>query len=165
MDGAQVIEVSTPTAASYNSVQQAVGLTLLAPGGGSYFQLLANGAVQQVQPNAPGTPVTVINPDMGSWTTYSRNSNVIVVTFNAAEMAMLRAAATSQQQAQVDPQTVPVLNGASTVVALVNNSLMVGWLFPPTYTDRSVQFGSALPQSLLDAVNAAATSYWRSTSF
>lgn len=162
MDGTQVVEVSTPTAASYNSVQQAVGLTMLAPGGGSYFQLLANGTVQQVQPNAPGAPVTVVNPDIGSWTTYSRSSNVIVVTFNAAEMAVLRAAAASQQQAQVDPQTVPVLNGASTVVALVNNSLMVGWLFPTTYTDRSVQFGSALPQPLLDAVNAAATAYWSS---
>ncbi|SAL15463.1 hypothetical protein AWB69_00729 [Caballeronia udeis] len=163
MDGSQVVEVSSPTATKYTSVQQAVGLTLLAPGGGSYFQLLVNGTVQQVQPNAPGTPDTVVNADIGSWTTYSRNSNVIVVTFNATELAALQSAAASQQQAQVDPQTVPVLNGASTVVALVNNNLMVGWLFPTTYTDRSVQFSSALPQSLLDAVNAAAAAFWSST--
>jgi hypothetical protein len=49
------------------------------------------------------------------------------------------------------------------VVALVNNSLMVGWLFPTTYTDRSVQFGSALPPSFLDTVNAAAAAFWSST--
>lgn len=163
MDGSQVVEVSSPTATNYSSVQQAVGLTLLAPGGGSYFQLMANGAVQQVQPNAPGTPDTVVNANIGSWTTYSRNSNVIVVTFNAATMAAMQAAAASQQQAQIDPQTVPVLNGASTAVALVNNSLMVGWLFPTTYTDRSVQFSSALPRSFLDAVNAAAATFWSST--
>ncbi|WP_156126648.1 hypothetical protein [Burkholderia sp. 9120] len=162
-DGSQVVEVSSPTATNYTSVQQAVGLTLLAPGGGSYFQLLANGTVQQVQPNAPGTPDTVVNTNIGSWTTYSRNSNVIVVTFNSTEIAALQSAAASQQQAQVDPQTVPVLNGASTVVALVNNNLMVGWLFPATYTDRSVQFSSALPLSLLDAVNKAAAAFWSST--
>ena len=164
MDGSQVVEVSSPTAASYTSVQQAVGLTLLAPGGGSYFQLLPNGTVQQVQPDAPGTPDTVVNPNIGSWSIYSRNSNVIVVTFNAATMAAMQAAAASQQQAQVDPQTVPVLNGASTVVALVNSNLMVGWLFPPTYTEKSMQFASALPQPLLDAVNAAATAFWSSVS-
>lgn len=56
----------------------------------------------------------------------------------------------------------PILNDASTAIALVNNSLMVGWLFPASYADRSVQFNTSLPQSLLDTVDAAASAYWRS---
>lgn len=148
-DGAQpavmedsVISLITGDASTvYTSVQQAVGLSLQGRSGGFGMALTADGNVQFTSFGSNG-PTTI---NIGTWSVYSRNKDVIVLNVTASQLAQLG----------TDPLLSPVNDGAKLVVALRSGHLRMGWLYPSTYADKTVQFPGALNQQLLTAVNAA----------
>lgn len=48
----------------------------------------------------------------------------------------------------------PLAHGAKLVLALRAGRLQVGWLYPSAYADKSLQFASGLPASLMTALNS-----------
>ncbi|WP_186057102.1 hypothetical protein [Burkholderia gladioli] len=133
MDGTTIVMTSGSTSTTYTSVQQAVGIALAGLNVGlSTIQLSANH--RAVVDNTPGT-----------WSAYAGNANVLVLDFATADISALTSGNGRLQ---------PLSLGAKLVVALRAGRLQIGWLYPSTYTDKSLQFASGLPSSLLTALNS-----------
>ncbi|NHV25867.1 hypothetical protein [Burkholderia sp. D-99] len=133
MDGTTIVMTSGSSSTTYSSVQQAVGSALAGLNVGlSTIQLSADH--RAVVDNTPGT-----------WAAYTGNSNVLVLDFATADISALTSGNGRLQ---------PLALGAKLVIALRAGRLQVGWLYPSTYTDKSLQFASGLPSSLLTALNS-----------
>ena len=146
MEDGVISEITGDPAVSYTSVSQVIGLSLQGRSGGFDMTLTADGKVQYVTSNgdSSGNAQTVTHV-VGTWTPYSRNSNVLVLDVDANTLNTEFA----------DAVLTPLLKGAKLVVALRHGHLRLGWLFPSTYADKTVQFPGALNVQLLTAVNAA----------
>lgn len=133
MDGTTIVTTSGNSSTTYSSVQQAVGIALVGLNVGlGTIQLSADH--RAVVDNTPGT-----------WSAYADNSNVLVLDFATADVSALISGNGRLQ---------PLALGAKLVIALRAGRLQVGWLYPPTYTDKSLQFASGLPGPLLTALNS-----------
>jgi hypothetical protein len=148
MDGNTVVPVSGSQDQPYANLNAALGQVISSEGGGLNFVLAAGGIVQQPQQSGgPNGIVTTMVP-IGTWTQYSRNANVAIITFNAGVIPTN----------YMDPLTAPLQAGASEVVAIVHGHLMTGWYYPTSYAAKAVQFANGLPQMLIDTAQAVATS-------
>ncbi|MCA8070735.1 hypothetical protein [Burkholderia vietnamiensis] len=133
MDGTTIVMTSGSASTTYTSVQQAVGIALAGLNVGlSTIQLSADH--RAVVDNTPGT-----------WSAYAGNANVLVLDFTTTDISALTSGNGRLQ---------PLALGAKLVVALRAGRLQVGWLYPSTYTDKSLQFASGLPGPLLTALNS-----------
>ncbi|MEB2604612.1 hypothetical protein SB384_33690 [Burkholderia cenocepacia] len=133
MDGSTIVMTSGSSTTTYNSVQQAVGIALAGLNVGlGTIQLSVDHHV-----TIDNTPAT--------WSVYPGNANVLIFDFASSDMAAL-AANNGRLQ--------PLAQGAKLVLALRAGRLQVGWLYPSTYTDKSLQFASGLPASLMAALNS-----------
>ncbi|KWF17595.1 hypothetical protein [Burkholderia pseudomultivorans] len=133
MDGNTIVMTSGSPSVTYTSIQQAVGQTLqgLNVGLGA-MQLSADRRA-----TIDNTPAT--------WSVYPGNANVLVFDFAPSDVAALTANNGRLQ---------PLAHGAKLVLALRAGRLQVGWLYPSTYADKSLQFASGLPASLMTALNS-----------
>ncbi|CAI8886371.1 hypothetical protein EMIT0158MI4_280037 [Burkholderia ambifaria] len=52
----------------------------------------------------------------------------------------------------------PLVRGAKLILAQRAGRLQVGWLYPSTYTEQSLQFANGLPAALMAALNAVISS-------
>ncbi|KVK94150.1 hypothetical protein [Burkholderia cepacia] len=135
MDGTTIVLTSGSSSTTYTSVQQAVGIALAGLNVGlGTIQLSADH--RAVVDNTPGT-----------WSAYAGNADVLVLDFATADISALTSGNGRLQ---------PLALGAKLVVALRAGRLQVGWLYPSTYTDKSLQFASGLPGPLLTALNSVA---------
>ncbi|MBU9283779.1 MULTISPECIES: hypothetical protein [Burkholderia] len=133
MDGATIVMTSGSSSTTYTSVQQAIGTALAGANVGlGTIQLSADHRV--VIGNTPGT-----------WFEYANNPNVLVLDFAIADVSAL---------ISWNGRLQPLALGAKLVIALRAGRLQVGWLYPSTYTDKSLQFASGLPGALLTALNS-----------
>ncbi|CAB5302458.1 putative lipoprotein [Burkholderia multivorans] len=133
MDGATIVMTSGSSSTTYTSVQQAIGTALAGANVGlGTIQLSADHRV--VIGNTPGT-----------WFEYVNNPNVLVLDFAIADVSAL---------ISWNGRLRPLALGAKLVIALRAGRLQVGWLYPSTYTDKSLQFASGLPGALLTALNS-----------
>ena len=133
MDGPTIVMTSGSSSTTYTSAQQAVGIALAGLNVGlGTIQLSADH--RAVVDNAPAT-----------WSAYAGNANVLVLDFATADISALTSGNGRLQ---------PLALGAKLVVALRAGRLQVGWLYPSTYTDKSLQFASGLPGPLLTALNS-----------
>ncbi|HGF2961853.1 hypothetical protein QZM53_09550 [Burkholderia multivorans] len=133
MDGTTIVMTSGSSSTTYTSVQQAIGTALAGMNVGlDTIQLSADHRV--VIGNTPGT-----------WSEYAKNPNVLVLDFADADISALTSGNVRLQ---------PLALGAKLVIALRAGRLQVGWLYPSTYTDKSLQFASGLPGPLLTALNS-----------
>ncbi len=133
MDGTTIVMTSGSSSTTYSSVQQAIGIALAGLNVGlGTIQLSADH--RAVVDNTPGT-----------WSAYAGNSNVLVLDLATSNIAALTSGNGRLQ---------PLALGAKLVIALRAGRLQVGWLYPSTYTDKSLQFASGLPSSLLMALNS-----------
>lgn len=131
MDGSTIVMTSGST--TYTSVQQAVGIALA----GVNFGL---GTIQLSADHR-----AVVDNASGTWSEYANNPNVLVLDFATADVSALTSGNGRLQ---------PLALGAKLVIALRAGRLQVGWLYPSTYTDKSLQFASGLPGPLLTALNS-----------
>ncbi|WP_175920934.1 hypothetical protein [Burkholderia latens] len=133
MDGTTIVMTSGSSSTTYTSVQQAIGTALAGMNVGlDTIKLSADHRV--VIGNTPGT-----------WSEYAKNPNVLVLDFADADISALTSGNVRLQ---------PLALGAKLVIALRAGRLQVGWLYPSTYTDKSLQFASGLPGPLLTALNS-----------
>lgn len=133
MDGSTIVMTSGNSSTTYTSVQQAVGIALAGLNVGlGTIQLSADHRV-------------VVGNTSGTWSQYANNPNVLVLDFATADVSALTSGNGRLQ---------PLALGAKLVVALRAGRLQVGWLYPSTYTDKSLQFASGLPGPLLTALNS-----------
>ncbi|RQU31024.1 hypothetical protein DF147_31430 [Burkholderia cenocepacia] len=133
MDGTTIVMTSGSSSTTYTSVQQAIGTALAGVNVGlGTIKLSADH--RAVVDNTPAT-----------WSTYANNSNVLVLDFAAADISALTSGNARLQ---------PLVLGAKFVIALRSGRLQVGWLYPSTYTNKSLQFASGLPTSLSSALNS-----------
>ncbi|HIE5949126.1 hypothetical protein [Burkholderia cepacia] len=133
MDGSTIVMTSGSSSTTYTSVQQAVGIALAGLNVGlGTIQLSADHRV-------------VVGNTSGTWSQYANNPNVLVLDFATADVSALTSGNGRLQ---------PLALGAKLVVALRAGRLQVGWLYPSTYTDKSLQFASGLPGPLLTALNS-----------
>ncbi|KVG12483.1 hypothetical protein [Burkholderia thailandensis] len=133
MEGSTIVMTSGSSSTTYTSVQQAVGIALAGLNVGlGTIQLSADH--RAVVDNTPAT-----------WSVYTGNADVLVLDFATADISALTSGNGRLQ---------PLALGAKLVVALRAGRLQVGWLYPSTYTDKSLQFASGLPGPLLTALNS-----------
>jgi hypothetical protein len=138
-----VISLITGDAATtYTSVQQAVGLSLEGRAGGFGMTITADGKITYATYDQSGTATA---NQGGTWSVYSRNSNVLVLDLSSAALSAIG----------TDPLLSPLNDGAKLVIALRNGHLRMGWLYPSTYAQRTYQFTGALNAQLLEGVQAA----------
>ncbi|RSB88106.1 hypothetical protein EGT47_04630 [Burkholderia cenocepacia] len=137
MDGSTIVMTAGSSNTTYTSIQQAIGVELAALNVGlGSIQLSADHHA-----TVDGKPST--------WSVYANNSNVLVFDFTSTDLSAL-AANNGRLQ--------PLVRGAKLIIALRASRLQVGWLYPSTYTETSLQFASGLPVSLMTALNAVITS-------
>ncbi|KVK80986.1 hypothetical protein WJ47_11940 [Burkholderia ubonensis] len=133
MDGATIVMTSGSPSVAYTSVQQAVGAKLAA----------VNVGLNSIQLSADHRATVADTP--ATWSVYSGNANVLVFDFASNDVAALTANNGRLQ---------PLALGAKLVLALRAGRLQVGWLYPSTNADKSLQFASGLPASLMTALNS-----------
>ena len=134
MDGNAIVMTSGRSNTTYTSFQQAVGTALSGQNVGvGSIELSADH--RAIVDNAPAT-----------WSVYSGNANVLVFDFATTDRDALAAG---------NGRLRPLASGAQLVLALRNGRLQVGWLYPSTYAEKSLQFANGLPVSLMAALNAA----------
>ncbi|HHT8994854.1 TPA: hypothetical protein ACT5B2_005418 [Burkholderia cenocepacia] len=134
MDGRTIVMTAGNSNTAYTSIQQAIGMELAALNVGlSSIQLATNHTA-----TVDGKPST--------WSVYANNSDVLVFDFTPTNLSAL-AANNGRLQ--------PLVRGAKLILALRAGRLQVGWLYPSTYTEKSLQFANGLPVSLMAALNAA----------
>lgn len=133
MDGGTIVMTSGSASITYTSTQQAVGVQLAA----------VNVGLDSIQLSADHH--ATIDNTPATWSVYPGNANVLIFDFASSDMAAL-AANNGRLQ--------PLAQGAKLVLALRAGRLQVGWLYPSTYTDKSLQFASGLPASLMAALNS-----------
>ncbi|MBU9205553.1 MULTISPECIES: hypothetical protein [Burkholderia cepacia complex] len=133
MDGNTIVMTSGSPSVTYTSIQQAVGQTLQ----GLNIGLAAMQLSADRRAMIDNTPAT--------WSIYSGNANVLVFDFALSDVAALTANNGRLQ---------PLAHGAKLVLALRAGRLQVGWLYPSAYADKSLQFASGLPASLMTALNS-----------
>lgn len=116
----------------YTSVQQAVGITLR---DATKSLLLSAGGGALVDDRVAGT-----------WKPHTDLSNVLVIDF-AQEGA--------SELASIAGWYAPLALGAKMAVVLHEGRLRFGWLYPKSYTAKAIEFSSALPAELINALHAA----------
>ncbi|QFS37631.1 hypothetical protein [Burkholderia cepacia] len=133
MDGSTIVMTSGSAGITYTSTQQAVGVQLAA----------VNVGLDSIQLSADHH--ATIDNTPAKWSVYPGNANVLIFDLASSDMAAL-AANNGRLQ--------PLAQGAKVVLALRAGRLQVGWLYPSTYADKSLQFASGLPASLMAALNS-----------
>jgi hypothetical protein len=141
MEDGVISLITGDASTTYTAVQQAVGLSLQGRAGGFGMTITADGKITY---NTYGSQGTTVNQG-GTWSVYSRNSNVLVLDLSADALAAIG----------TDPLLSPLNDGAKLVIALRNGHLRMGWLYPSTYAQRTYQFQGALNAQLLAGVQAA----------
>ncbi|KVN53092.1 hypothetical protein [Burkholderia anthina] len=137
MDGSTIVMTSGSLSTTYTSIQQAVDIALSGLNVGlDTIRLFADHRA-------------VVNNTPGTWSQYTDNPNVLVLGFAPADISALTSG---------NGRLTPLALGAKLVVALRAGRLQVGWLYPATYTDKSLQFASDLPGVLLTALNSVVAS-------
>ena len=133
VDGSTIVMTAGNSNTTYASIQQAIGMELAALNVGlSSIQLAADHTA-----TVDGKPST--------WSIYANNSNVLVFALTPTDLSAL-AANNGRLQ--------PLVRGAKLVLALRAGRLQVGWLYPSTYAEKSLQFANGLPVALMAALNA-----------
>jgi hypothetical protein len=148
---------------TYTSVQQVIGMPLsvgidpktggvggtLVLSAGGQFQITGLPVYASYPPATANTvPATTTVNVNGTWTTYARNPNVLVLTLPAS----FRKAIYSQ-----DNVTEAILDGAKFVIALHNGRLKSGFLIPAGTTVVTPQFAGNVADQLGNALLAAGT--------
>lgn len=137
---------------TYTSVQQAVGTQTDIAGGCLLLSIQAGGVAQVIESGKSGCsysnlPITL--PVTGSWSVYSRNTNVITISLPKS----------------IGAPTVPIgdeikdtINmGGSLVVGLVNGKLIGGFMLPASQPQTAAQFPSAVTDIIAASMRAAAS--------
>lgn len=133
VDGSTIVMTAGNSNTTYTSIQQAIGMELATLNVGlSSIQLAADHTA-----TVDGKPST--------WSVYANNSNVLVFDFMPTDISAL-AANNGRLQ--------PLVRGAKLILALRAGRLQVGWLYPSTYAEKSLQFANGLPVALMAALNA-----------
>ncbi|MBU9341695.1 hypothetical protein FOC27_10225 [Burkholderia multivorans] len=132
-DGSTMVMTSGSSSTTYTSVQQAVGIALAG----------TNVGLGTIQLSADHR--AIVDNTSGTWSQYTDNANVLVLDFAPADISALTSG---------NGRLKPLARGAKLVVALRAGRLQVGWLYPSTYTDKSLQFRSNFPGVLLTALNS-----------
>ncbi|HGL5380501.1 TPA: hypothetical protein ACKFJT_000801 [Burkholderia cenocepacia] len=133
VDGSTIVMTAGNPNTTYTSIQQAIGMELAALNVGlSSIQLAADHTA-----TVDGKPST--------WSVYANNSNVLVFDFTPTDLSALTANNGRLQ---------PLVQGAKLILALRAGRLQVGWLYPSTYAEKSLQFTNGLPVALMAALNA-----------
>ncbi|WP_034178380.1 hypothetical protein [Burkholderia cenocepacia] len=136
MDGSTIVMTAGNSNTAYTSIQQAIGAELAA----------LNVGLGSIQLSADHH--ATVDDQPGTWSVYANNPNVLVFDFAPTDLSAL-AANNGRMQ--------PLVQGAKLILALRAGRLQVGWLYPSTYTETSLQFASGLPASLMTALNAVIT--------
>ncbi|MDR5662251.1 hypothetical protein [Burkholderia cenocepacia] len=133
VDGSTIVMTAGNPNTTYTSIQQAIAMELAALNVGlSSIQLAADHTA-----TVDGKPST--------WSVYANNSNVLVFDFTPTDLSALTANNGRLQ---------PLVQGAKLILALRAGRLQVGWLYPSTYAEKSLQFTNGLPVALMAALNA-----------
>ncbi|KML16337.1 MULTISPECIES: hypothetical protein [Burkholderia] len=134
MDGSTIVMTAGNSNTTYTSIQQAIGVELAA----------LNVGLGSIQLSADHHATVDGKP--GVWSVYADNPNVLIFDFTQADLSALAAN---------NGRMKPLVQGAKLILALRAGRLQVGWLYPSTYTESSLQFANGLPASLMAALNAA----------
>ncbi|MFP3479385.1 hypothetical protein [Burkholderia ambifaria] len=137
VDGSTIVMTSGVSSTTYTSIQQAVGVELAA----------LNVGLSSIRLSADHSATVDAKP--GTWSVYANNPNVLVLDFAPADIVAL---ATANGRMQ------PLVRGAKLILAQRAGRLQVGWLYPSTYTEQSLQFANGLPAALMAALNAVISS-------
>ncbi|HEM7888123.1 TPA: hypothetical protein U2Q27_001714 [Burkholderia cepacia] len=133
VDGSTIVMTAGNSNTTYTSIQQAIGIELVALNVGlSSIQLAADHSA-------------TVNGKPSIWSVYANNSNVLVFDFTPTDLSAL-AANNGRLQ--------PLVRGAKLILALRAGRLQVGWLYPSTYAETSLQFANGLPVAIMAALNA-----------
>ncbi|WP_414442415.1 hypothetical protein [Burkholderia sp. 22PA0106] len=132
-DGNAIVMTSGSANTTYTSVQQAIGINLQGQ----------NIGVDTLKLAADHT--AVVNNVTATWSAYAANANVLIIDIASSDGTGL--AATSGRLS-------PLVLGAKLVIALRQGHLQIGWLYPTTYADKSIQFVNNLPSTLTSALNS-----------
>ncbi|MDA0571731.1 hypothetical protein [Burkholderia gladioli] len=132
-DGDTIVMTSGAPNATYASIQQAIGINLQG----------SNVGLNSIQLSADHS--ATIDTVAATWTVYSANPDVLVLDVAPGDIDAL---------ASTNARLQPLILGAKLVIALRQGHLQTGWLYPSTFADKSIQFSTALPASLLSALNA-----------
>ncbi|WP_367032843.1 hypothetical protein R0290_00235 [Burkholderia semiarida] len=134
MDGSTIVMTAGNSTTTYTSIQQAIGVELAA----------LNVGLGSIQLSADHH--ATVDGKQGTWSVYANNPNVLIFDFTQADLSALAAS---------NGRMKPLVRGAKLILALRAGRLQVGWLYPSTYTETSLQFANGLPTSLMTALNAA----------
>lgn len=137
VDGSTIVMTAGSSNTMYTSIQQAIGTELAA----------LNVGLGSIQMSADHQAVVDGKP--AKWSVYAGNPNVLAFDFASADISAL---VTSNGRLQ------PLVRGAKLILALRAGRLQVGWLYPSTYTEKSLQFANDLPASLMTALNTVISS-------
>ncbi|KVX99500.1 hypothetical protein WL10_28215 [Burkholderia ubonensis] len=133
IDGSTIVMTSGRSDMMYTEIQQAIGTPLV-------DQNIGVGSIELTSDHR-----ATIGNMPATWSVYPGNANVLVFEFAASDRSALAA---SNGRLRL------LTSGAKLVLALRAGRLQVGWLYPSTYADKSLQFASGLPASLMTALNS-----------
>ncbi|GAB7535750.1 hypothetical protein [Burkholderia sp. 3C] len=136
LDGSTIVMTSGSSSTTYTSIQQAVGINLHG----------LNVGINSMQLSADHS--AMIDSVPATWAAYPTNPNVLVISLAPSDIATAVANSGRLQ---------PLALGAKLIVALRQGHIQDGWLYPTSYADKSLQFQSGLPASLLSALNSVVT--------
>jgi len=138
---------------TYTSVQQAVGTQTDIAGGCLLLSIQAGGVAQVVESGKSGcsySNLPISLPMTGSWSTYSRNANVITISLPKSIGA---------PTVPINDEIKDTINmGGSLVVGLMNGKLMGGFMLPASAPQTVAQFPSAITDTIATSMRAAASS-------
>lgn len=137
----QIAPVLGNASTNYLSIQQAIGVPVTGQSGALSIVPMADGSIQYTD------PMTSAVSTVGTWSVYSRNSDLLVFDIDPAKLTNSN-----------DAFLTPLANGAKIVVALRNTHLRMGWLYPSTYAQKTYQFTGSLNAQLLQGVQQAVAS-------
>ncbi|MCW0080579.1 hypothetical protein [Burkholderia pseudomallei] len=138
---------------TYTSVQQAVGTQTDIAGGCLLLNIAANGVATidksgAANCNYSNYPLTL--PVTGSWSIYSRNSNVITISLPKSIGA---------PNMPINDNIKDVINaGGSLVVGLISGKLMGGFVLPANQPLTVAQFPAAITDTIAASMRVAASS-------
>ncbi|AGK48132.1 putative lipoprotein [Burkholderia thailandensis MSMB121] len=138
---------------TYTSVQQAVGTQTDIAGGCLLLSIQAGSVAQVIESGKSGCsysnlPITL--PVTGSWSVYSRNTNVITISLPKSIGA---------PTVPIDDEIKDTINmGGSLVVGLMNGKLMGGFMLPASQPLTVAQFPATVTDTIAASMRAAAAS-------
>lgn len=138
---------------TYTSVQQAVGTQTDIAGGCLLLSIQAGSVAQVIESGKSGCsysnlPITL--PVTGSWSMYSRNTNVITISLPKSIGA---------PTVPINDEIKDTINmGGSLVVGLMNGKLMGGFMLPASQPLTVAQFPATVTDTIAASMRAAAAS-------